>query len=147
MRKNFLLLLSVILISGFTFSYIILSKKNFFSEYLVKKDTEIYNELLNNPNDVILKYVHLPYVLEFGSKDLIKNQTNLKLKFKHFFHQIKVTPYHSQFQLCQSMETFQNQVLECTQRLFYIKQLMKKMLSFFQSKRTKNGLPNLRIIT
>ena len=100
MRKNFLLLLSVILISGFTFSYIILSKKNFFSEYLVKKDTEIYNELLNNPNDVILKYVHLPYVLEFGSKDLIKNQTNLKLKFKHFFHQIKVTPYHSQSQLC-----------------------------------------------
>ena len=41
------------------------------------------HDLSNNPNDVILKYVHLPYVLEFGSKDLM--QTNFKLKFKYFF--------------------------------------------------------------
>ena len=79
MRKNFLLILMSILIAALTFSYIILSKKNF-SEYLVKKDTQIYNELLNNPNDVILKYVHLPYVLEFGSKDLIKKANKCKTK-------------------------------------------------------------------
>ena len=29
---------------------------------------EYYKELLNNPNDVILKYVHLPFDVGYGSK-------------------------------------------------------------------------------
>ena len=76
MRKNFLIPLSVILIAGFTFSYIIFSKKSF-SEYIVKKDRNIYKELLNNPTETILKYIHLPYNYGYGSRKLFNKKTHL----------------------------------------------------------------------
>jgi hypothetical protein len=66
MPKIFILFLFAILIVGCIFSYIIASNKSI-SENIELKVGDIYSELLNNPNEIILKYVHLPYNFGYGS--------------------------------------------------------------------------------
>jgi hypothetical protein len=45
------------------------------------KKRNIYSELLNNPNDVIFEYVHLPFENGYGSKYFIKHILLLVSRF------------------------------------------------------------------